>query len=469
MKKKLMLAIVFFGWFAMGTTWAQIKSVTADQAPPKPNAGHDYIKLMNETVSPSVGAVDITIATGTPAGREIGVPLAIGSDSNSTRHSGFMDNAGYLEQGGWRLVVPQLQYSFSVTPALGPGGSTIINWCDIVDHYTFTDPAGTRHPLGLDQSPLGGGWLNCVGLDNWTTAFMQGTDGIVTGTTSRMAQSVGPNPRSPAVTVFDHDGTLYTFSNLDGHTHGSGTYYSYTLDGTVTIADPTNSVSSLPDFIETRNGNKIIFTDDGVGGGNSGSSGAFHITDTLGRPVVTASSFGNNTAGSTDNITVSGFAQPYKLTWGTASFNYTIGGVLHQGTFPQFWSCGAGGGYGTGFGFGTHNGVAPVVTSIQLPNGLSYQFLYDNPNNDNPYGLLRKINYPNGAYVRYVWGLNPKATYSFEPPRNTPPSGQTNTPPPSSGEVCEYIFDAPAVSKRFVSFDGIHEVMEQDFSYSRSI
>src|SRR5262249_41651025 len=161
------------------------------------------------------------------------------------------------------------------TPVLGPAGSTIIDWCDTVDHYTFTDPAGTLHPLGIDQSPLG--WLHCPGVDNWITPIMQSTDGIVIGTTSPMAQSVGPNPRSPAITVFDHDGTLYTFSNLDGHTHGAGAYYHYTLDGTTYTAagqcpcfDPPNTPSSLPDFIETRNGNKLVLVDDGVTGGNAG-------------------------------------------------------------------------------------------------------------------------------------------------------------------------------------------------------
>src|SRR5689334_2632710 len=91
-----LMAVFILG---LGISWGQIKTVTADQAPPVPHAGHDYIKLMNETVSPAVGAVDVNVAIDAPPGREIGVPFAIGYDSNSTRHSGFMDNAGYLQQG----------------------------------------------------------------------------------------------------------------------------------------------------------------------------------------------------------------------------------------------------------------------------------------------------------------------------------------------------------------------------------
>src|SRR5262245_34483364 len=208
----------------LGTGWGQITRVTADQAPPKPHAGHDYIKLMNETISPAVGAVDLKIGIDAPPGREIEIPFAIGYDSNSTRHSGFMDNASYLQQGGWRYIVPLLQYSFSVTPVFSERDGTIIAWCDTVDHHTFTDGEGTLHPLGLAQSPLS--WANCIGQGNWESPKTQNTDGLVIGTTSLMSPAVGPNPQSPPVTVFDHDGTRYSFPNdFIGRTRGGGGSY----------------------------------------------------------------------------------------------------------------------------------------------------------------------------------------------------------------------------------------------------
>src|SRR5262249_31059919 len=37
---------------------------------------------------------------------------------------------------------------------------------------------------------------------------------------------------------------------------------------------------------------------------------------------------------------------------------------------------------------------------------------------------------------------------------------------PPMGWSCEAVLDVPAVQKRFVSFDGVHEVLEQDFQYS---
>src|SRR5437660_1015317 len=98
LKLALLAAVLFL---SLQTLWAQITTVTADQAPPKPNAGHDYIKLLNETVSSSVGAVDITIGVDAPPGRDIGVPFAVGYDSNSARHFNNganipYDNGGYL-------------------------------------------------------------------------------------------------------------------------------------------------------------------------------------------------------------------------------------------------------------------------------------------------------------------------------------------------------------------------------------
>src|SRR5207245_1291156 len=77
-------------------------------------------------------------------------------------------------------------------------------------------------------------------------------------------------------------------------------------------------------------------------------------------------------------------------------------------------------------------------------------------------GLLRKITYPNGAYVRYVWGLNPKSTSVLYSPTlfGTAPGS------PPKGWSCEALVDTPAIQKRFISFNGVAEVQEQDFQYT---
>src|SRR5690348_2053762 len=87
------------------SAFAQITTVTAEQAPPVKGAGHDYIRLMNETVSPAMGAVNIHIDFAVPPGRDITVPFALDFDSNSARHfkdgsPAIYDNGGFLAQGG---------------------------------------------------------------------------------------------------------------------------------------------------------------------------------------------------------------------------------------------------------------------------------------------------------------------------------------------------------------------------------
>jgi RHS repeat-associated protein len=85
-----------------------------------------------------------------------------------------------------------------------------------------------------------------------------------------------------------------------------------------------------------------------------------------------------------------------------------------------------------------------------LPNQKSYQFFYDPK-----YGLLNKIFYPSGGYVRYVWGVNANSDNVTYPDSNT--SGTQGT--------CTAKFSPPAVLHRYVSYGGA-EVQQQDFTYS---
>ncbi len=450
---------------------AQITTVTAEQAPPIPGAGHDYIKLMNETVVPATGAVDLHIDAAVPPDRGVTVPFAIGYDSNSGRHFNdgtpiAYDNGGYLSQGGWRYIVPELQYTLTVQQVIQPGGTIPTN-CDIVDHYILTDLEGTLHPLGLNSSP--NTWQGCTGTpqaQSWPNgSISQNGDGLVTATTTPLNATPAASPQAPAVTVFNQDGMLYSFSNSFGRTHGPGKYWVLTAGGN-NIPESVNAVTSMPDFIEDRNGNQVVYSDDDK---NLDSSGAFHITDTLGRTAVSASSFGNPNG---DTVSISGLSQPFTLTWGTATFNWNYKAHVVAPPLSTGWFCAVPSGSTnshiggpsatTADAQGTASGSGPVVTAFGLPNGLSYQFLYDNPNGDNPFGLLRKVIYPNGAYVRYVWELNTAST----PVMYNAFSGPGATTSQPLGLACEAILDSPSVAKRFVSFDGVHEVQEQDFSYS---
>src|SRR5205823_779148 len=88
------------------------------------------------------------------------------------------------------------------------------------------------------------------------------------------------------------------------------------------------------------------------------------------------------------------------------------------------------------------------------PSVQQYFFSYDST-----YGRVSKITFPGGGYVRYVWGLNSQSTqgnaqYVFVN------LGVTNT------LTCSYNFDTPAITDRYVSYDGQTEALHQHFSYS---
>jgi hypothetical protein len=94
---------------------AQITNVTDDQAPPIQGAGHDYIKMFNETVAPATGSVSININVPAPPSRGFSVPFAFEYDSNAAMHRlpGFpgtwTDNANeYAAKSGWSYVVPKI-------------------------------------------------------------------------------------------------------------------------------------------------------------------------------------------------------------------------------------------------------------------------------------------------------------------------------------------------------------------------
>ena len=82
-----------------------------------------------------------------------------------------------------------------------------------------------------------------------------------------------------------------------------------------------------------------------------------------------------------------------------------------------------------------------------MPNGKSYTFAYDTT-----YCLVNKLAYPTGGYVRYVWGQNPLSHYGA-----FTPNGQANW--------CQMHYSVPAITDRYVSFDGSTEVLHQSFSY----
>jgi YD repeat-containing protein len=97
-----------------------------------------------------------------------------------------------------------------------------------------------------------------------------------------------------------------------------------------------------------------------------------------------------------------------------------------------------------------------VVSEIDLPNGQKYSFTYGGA-----WGRLIRITFPDGGYVRYEWGINPQSQETIQ--------GwilATSIPYAQGTDYCWAIVDTPAITDRYVSYDGSSEVLHQHLSYS---
>ncbi len=61
---------------------AQITNVTNSTSTPTPGSGHNYIKMLNETVNPANGSVSIRVDTPVAPGRQLTLPFNFQYDSN---------------------------------------------------------------------------------------------------------------------------------------------------------------------------------------------------------------------------------------------------------------------------------------------------------------------------------------------------------------------------------------------------
>jgi hypothetical protein len=203
-------------------------------------------------------------------------------------------------------------------------------------------------------------------------------------------------------------------------------------DGTVIYFPQTagESFGTLAETMTDRNGNQVTYA---ITGGNElpSSPFAFTVTDTLGR-TLTTSGF----AQPTDTIAVPGMSSEYTVDWASepATGSVNVDGDPYSDPCPDTVA-------------DLYGGTA--VTSIATPSG-TYTFSYDPT-----YGVVDKITYPNGGYVRYVWGLNPQSE-----PVTSQVSNQGTLQP------CYARFDNPVITDRYVSPDGATETEHQHFEYT---
>lgn len=435
--------------------YGQIRDAYGAHAVPRPDIGHEYIHLLNETVSPADGSVNISIDVPLPPGRGLTLPFSLSYNSGSvyTYQDSGQGNVDLIpDQGlsgrsheGWEYSVPlltytntQMQYDPSVYTAANLTGFANCYW---TTNYMFADPSGARHPLGLagaysNSSPVG--YL---------------PDGLC------------PNPYN-----FTYGGDYRTVAHIcwQFSTDGCGATQVATADGTVySFPEDSGLDHSLASSVTDRNGNAINIRSNGI---------TTTYTDELGRSALTLTANMNSyIAGkgvqSVDTITVPQYSQPIAVQWaqypasGAPGHIQYLGGETDSGTFCSIFPPAVTGGYGG----------SPVdgISTITLPNGTQYKFTYDPT-----FGLIKRITYPNGGYVEYDWAMQKyfeQNIFSL-----TLLSGVISYPSsiawsPPDGELplpyyvnCQYAYDWPAVVARRVSFDGSTVALTQTFSYSAS-
>ena len=97
----LLLSVFFHLFLTLGQS--QVENVPDVLSTPVPGSGHDYIKLLNETVDPSTGSVSLRIDVPTTGSRGLTLPFRFtydsGGETNYIRRGGWGQN--YLQNGGW--------------------------------------------------------------------------------------------------------------------------------------------------------------------------------------------------------------------------------------------------------------------------------------------------------------------------------------------------------------------------------
>jgi YD repeat-containing protein len=410
--------------FAQTATYSIVK--------PQPNFGRDYINLLNESVDPATGIVNIRINLPLPKQRGFNLPFSFLYDSGvgglftaaqtvSQGMAGIIASApssnGCTESGavGWHYTFPCLsttESDYSIT--LGDAYTTTIS-CLQMGNYVFYDPLGNAHQLRIriGQTDAGSQTGSCDDTASTVTGI---------GTYVSAISSTASIPKNATTFVVDANGTTYSFAS-PGSAGSSDDDVNYAV-----------SVST----IEDRNGNTITY-----------NRATRSYTDSLGRTLLAHS---HNSTANTDTFSISGLTGLYTVTWSDfKAKSYTLA------TSPDtnYSGCTPGGDL-----YATLSSGITSVSSITLPNNEKYTFDYDAN-----YGTISSITYPNGTVVSYRWGIQPgflvhNFLVSEKDARMTGPYNYVVTT-----HSCPYFYDAVVVKSRSVSVEGV-PVLTQTFDYT---
>jgi RHS repeat-associated protein len=379
---------------------------------------------------------NLTDATSTPIPAVGHDYIGVLSDTVNPATGSLSLRIGTPTPAGRRMTLPFFfSYDSNGVFVAGPVGQTT-GWHGPMGGYLTAGGWSYSLPMLTTQAGFTkNGSVDCGFLTSYIFYDVQGTrHGLLSGHISTSHLTQCPRFTGPAVAVAAGARFSLLYEPLPKLVAaGDGTVYSL---GAGIPDGLTNGSDYIPVSIEDSDGNIMTIKDSTPEPGNSHIR-AFTVSDDVGRTLISSSGIGSNG----DTVSIAGLSSPYTLTWSSQNVNFTT-------TWTSIHPPTSGNGLcqpATGV-----TGSFPAVTAITLPNGKQYTFSYDQT-----YGVLNKITYPSGGYVSYQWGLDTQSGYQQV----------TNT----SGWLCEYVHDRPAILHRFVSFDGQTVALQQDFSYSNQI
>ncbi|MGH7746698.1 MAG: hypothetical protein ACREQ5_18375, partial [Candidatus Dormibacteria bacterium] len=189
------LLIAFAAFLSGSSLYAQTEIANIDNtnSVPIPGVGHDYIKMLDETVDPSSGSVSLRIHVPIPPARGLGLPFAFAYDSKSTTQ--YSPNSPHPDYGAWTFSTPRL--GFRELDKTTRDSHGVVHVCQAYGDFIFRDPQGTPHPLGVLRK------LQGCAMDG----PYQGGDGFYMGNFPDFVEPLKP------FTVVANNGTTYQFSN----------------------------------------------------------------------------------------------------------------------------------------------------------------------------------------------------------------------------------------------------------------
>jgi len=420
---------------------AQVPDPTIAAMAPVQGAGHDYIGIGSETVNPADGTFTFNLPLNLPPGRQVNMPFGLryaSYEQYKIGGNGIGGNVNWwpvpnapFQFYGWSYLLPTYAAQAYTedsepNPNANPPYSSYL-YCDGTENYVlrigdYQDTFSQLRYLWPDSSNA---------ISNFCAVSISpgiGNGDVAFGAAAGALPSAGTHPAMQAV---DLSGTTYNFP-------------SYFLDYSGSSNYPT-SWGLLATTITDKNGNQLVYTGSQYSEWGNGPGGtqlptpAGGYKDTLGRQAVSWSGLGSNSG---DKVSISGLTGNIVVTWKPVNITFPESGYMISGSAGDS-TC-------------TLIGTAPQqiqgVSEIDLPNGQNYTFGYDPI-----YGTVNKITFPDGGYVRYVWGTYPSSSTT---------QVQWVVQYSGASEYCYFVYDTPAITDRYVSFDGSSENLHQHFAFT---